>query len=129
MVKKSMLIWLLFIPLAILNGALREGFIKPWVGEIYANLISVVILCVLIYIVSFIFIPRLGKGTSKAYLIMGLLWLFSTVIFETVLGLLMGITFIEIINAYNVTTGNFWIIVVIFTGIVPYLIAKVKHFI
>ena len=129
MVKKSMLVWLLFVPLAILNGALREGVIEPWLGAKYANPISVLILCILVLIVSYIFIPRLGRGSNRTYITIGVLWVFATVIFETVLGLLMGITINEIIDAYNITTGNLWLIVVIFIGIVPLLIAKIKRFI
>jgi len=129
MVKKSMLVWLLFVPLAIINGAFREGVLGPWIGERIALPISALILCILVFIVSYIFIPRLGRGSSKTYLTIGALWVLATVIFETVLGLLMGITINEIIDAYNVTTGNLWLIVVIFIGIVPFLIAKIKRFI
>jgi hypothetical protein len=127
MIKKSMLIWLSIIPLAFLNGALREFFIEPLIGIKFANLISSIILCILIYIVTFVFISRLGKGTSKAYFLIGLLWLFSTIIFETILGLIMGMTFNEILIAYNIATGNFWLIVVIFIGIVPFFVAKIKR--
>ena len=127
MVLKSMLIWLSIIPLAIANGAFREGLLIPLIGDKSANPISGIILCILIFIVSFIFIPKLGKGTKKTYLTIGLLWFFSTVIFETVLGLFEGIAFTEIINAYNITTGNLWLIVVIFTGIAPFLVAKIKN--
>ena len=129
MILKSMLIWLSIIPLAIANGALREGLLTPLIGDKFAYPISGIILCILIFIVSFIFIPKLGKGTKKTYLTIGLLWFFSTVIFETVLGLFEGIAFIEIINAYNITTGNLWLIVVIFTGIAPFLVAKIKKYI
>ena len=129
MIKKSMLVWLLFVPLAILNGALREGVLEPWLGEKIANPISALILCILVSIVSYILIPRLGRGSSRTYLTIGALWVLATVIFETVLGSLMGITINEIIDAYNITTGNLWLIVVIFIGIVPFLIAKIKRFI
>jgi hypothetical protein len=128
-IKKSMLIWLSIIPLAFLNGALREFFIEPLTGIKYANLISSIILCILIFIVTLVFIPRLGRGTSKTYFSIGVLWLVSTVLFETILGLLMGMTFAEIIIAYNIATGNFWLIVVIFIGVVPFLVAKIKRII
>ena len=39
----------------------------------------------------------------------------------------MGIGLNEIINSYNITTGNLWLIVVIFIGIVPLLIAKIRR--
>jgi hypothetical protein len=61
MIKKSILIWLLIIPLAILNGGLRMEVLIPWLGESCAEPISGVILCLLIFIVSLIFIPRIGK--------------------------------------------------------------------
>jgi hypothetical protein len=127
MLLKSMLIWLSIIPLAILNGGFRQGFLEPLVGIKIANPISCLLLCILIFIVSFIFIPRLGNGTKRIYIKIGLLWLFSTIIFETVLGLLLGNSLSEIINAYNVATGNLWSAVVIFIGFVPMIIAKIKR--
>ena len=127
MLLKSLLIWLSIIPLAILNGGLRQRILEPLFGLKIANPISGLILCTLIFIVSFIFIPRLGIGDIKSYLIMGILWIFFTIVFETVLGLIMGNAFKEILNAYNITTGNLWLIVVIFIGITPFLIAKIKH--
>ena len=126
MIKKSILIWLLFVPLAILNGGLRENIIEHMIGSIYANLISCIILCILIFIVSFFLIPRLGKGSRKIYIRIGVLWIFLTILFETLLGLLMGLTINDVINSYNITTGNFWLIVVIFIGITPLYIAKIK---
>ena len=129
MLLKSLLIWLSIIPLAILNGGLRQRILEPLFGLKIANPISGLILCMLIFIVSFIFIPRLGIGDNKTYLTMGVLWIFLTIVFETILGLFMGNTFKEIINAYNIATGNLWLIVVIFMGIVPFLIAKIKHII
>ena len=125
MTKKSILIWLLFLPLAILNGGLRENIIEPMIGSVFASLISCIILCVLIFIVSFFLIPQLGKGTRKIYLKIGVLWILLTVLFETALGLLMGLTIHDIINSYNITTGNFWLIVVIFIGVTPLFVAKI----
>ena len=126
MLAKSILIWLSIIPLAILNGGLKQELIAPAIGEKFANPISGIILCLLIFIVSFLFIPRLGNGERKTYIKMGLLWVLLTVIFETALVLLTGGTFNEVVIAYNITTGNLWSIVVIFTGIVPLLVAKIK---
>ncbi|MCL2290761.1 MAG: hypothetical protein FWC34_08695 [Bacteroidetes bacterium] len=126
MIKKSILIWLSIIPLAILNGAFREKFLIPWVGETYAKPISGIILCLLIFIVSFIFIPQLGKGRQKTYLKMGILWIALTIVFETILGLAMGNTFVELLRSYDVTTGNLWLLVVLFIGITPWLVVKVR---
>lgn len=90
MIKKSLLIWLAIIPLAILNGGLRDIVIAPLIGAKYALPLSGVLLCLMIFILCYIFIPRIGKETTKGYLTIGLLWITLTVLFEFGLGLLMG---------------------------------------
>ena len=61
------------IPLAILNGGFREIFLSPRLGESYAQPISGIILLILIFFVSFIFIPRIGNGSEKTYWKIGVL--------------------------------------------------------
>jgi lipopolysaccharide export LptBFGC system permease protein LptF len=70
---KSMLIWISIIPLAILNGGLRQRILEPLFGGKIANPISGLILCILIFIVSLIFIPQLGNGNIRIYLTMGII--------------------------------------------------------
>jgi len=129
MVKKSILVWLLIIPLAILNGGLREEILIPWIGESCAEPISGIILCLLIFLVSLVFIPKIGKGKPKTYWKIGFLWVVLTIVFETGLGVMMGYDFCELLKAYDITTGNLWLVVVIFTGISPWLVAKIKRII
>jgi hypothetical protein len=129
MIKKSILIWLTIIPLAILNGALRQEILSPWLGETIARPLSGIILCLLIFIVSWILIPRIGKGKQKKYWQIGILWIVLTIVFETILGLTMGNTLAELIKAYDITTGNLWLLVVLFMGIIPWLVAKKKKII
>jgi len=129
MYLKSCLIWLSITPLAILNGAFRQIVLEPSLGLKIANPVSCFILCGLIFMVSLIFIPKLGKGNVKIYVKIGFLWILLTIIFETILGIFIGNTFIEIVNAYNITTGNLWSFVVLFTGFAPWLAAKIKRII
>ena len=129
MLKKSILIWLSIIPLAILNGAFREKFLVSWLGENFSEPVSGVILCLLIFVVSLIFIPQLGKGEPKTYWKIGILWIALTIVFETIFGLAIGKTFDELLKAYDITTGNLWLIVVLFIGIAPFLAAKIKRII
>ena len=129
MVKKSILIWISIIPLAILNGGFRELFLTPRLGESYAQPISGIILFLFLFFVSFVFIPRLGKGNAKTYWKIGGLWVIMTIIFEIILGLAMGDTLTELLKAYDITTGNLWLLVVLFTGVLPWLVAKIKKII
>ncbi len=129
MLIKSLLIWLSIIPLAILNGLLREKVIIPLVGVEDGLPISAILLCLLILIISLIFIPRIGIGMEKTYWQIGLLWLLLTVTFETVFGLLQGDTILELVKTYDITSGNLWLLVVLSTGIAPWLAAKTRELI
>ena len=119
-ILKSLLIWAGIIPLAIINGALREAFSVPYP-------ISGVILMVMIFIMAYTFIPRLGHANTKTYIKMGLVWCGITIVFETIFGLAIGMTLSEILHAYDITTGNLWLLVVIFVAIVPWLVMHVRY--
>lgn len=127
MIKKSLLIWLSIIPLAILNAGLREKVLTPLVGAGYSLPISGISLCVLIFFVSLVFVPKLGEGTPRTYWLMGLVWVVLTLIFETGLGFLMGKTLAEVMESYDVRTGNLWLPVVSFIGCAPRLASRLKH--
>ena len=129
MIKKSLLIWLAIIPCAILNGAFREVVINPLIGKRYAQPLSGVLLCIILFVLCWFFIPRIGRGTAKTYWIIGLLWVVLTILFEFGFGLLTGDTFADLIKAYDITTGNLWLLVVIFTGLAPWLTAKTRKLI
>ena len=129
MIKKSLLIWLAIIPCAILNGAFREVAINPLIGERYGLPLSGVLLCVILFVVCWFGIPRIGRGTTKTYWIIGLWWVILTVLFETCFGLLTGDTLAELIRAYDITTGNLWLLVILFTGTAPWLTAKMRKLI
>ena len=129
MIKKSLLIWLAIIPLAILNGTLREIVLNPLMGEKYGQSLSAVTLCLIIFIVCWLCIFRIGKGTAKTYWIIGLWWVILTILFETGLGMLTGDALAELIKAYDMTTGNLWSLVVLFIGISPWLTAKTRKMI
>lgn len=128
MIKKSIFIWLSIIPLAILNAGLREKVLTPLIGAEYSLPISGITLIIFIFIVTFILLPKLGKGKPKVYWQIGFLWIMLTLIFETCMGVLMGKTFEQIINAYDITNGNLWLLVVIFIGFAPRLVAHIKHY-
>jgi len=123
-VLKSLLVWLLLIPIAVLNGALREVIIEPLIGW-YAQPVSGTILCFLIFVVCCFFIPRLGNGNRSTYIVIGFIWVLLTIVFEFFLGLvIMGNNLSELLDAYNIMTGNLWVIVLLCTGFSPLLAAR-----
>lgn len=127
-IAKSMLIWLGIIPLAILNGGLREAVLIPLLGSI-ALPISGILLSALSFLLTYIFIPRLGKNKQSAYIKIGFVWILATIAFEFVLGFATGESLENMLAVYNILSGNLWPFVVVFIGLTPWLTAKVKKII
>ena len=126
MILKSFFAWLSIIPLAILNGALRDKVLTPWLGPQVALPVSGVLLCMLILLVAVLVLPRLIRGPASLFWQIGGCWMVLTVIFESALGLAGGSSVQQLLAAYDVTTGNLWALVVLFTAIAPWLGAKLR---
>ena len=125
---KSMLIWLGIIPLAFLNGALREAVLIPALGSM-ALPVSGIILSALVLLLTYIFIYRLGKNKQTTYIKIGLVWISATIIFEFAFGMAIGESLENMLAAYNIFTGNLWSFVIVVIGLSPWLTAKTRKII
>ena len=119
-ILKSLIIWICFIPAAILNGGLREYVLAPAIGQKWALPVSGVILSVLIFLITWFMYPRLIKnGTSKERWQIGIVWVLLTVIFEFAIGIAEDHSIAELLAAYNPLTGNLWLLVLAVTLLSP----------
>lgn len=121
-VIRSLLVWLCFIPVAILNGGLRQYVLDRWLGEVGANALSGVLLSLFILLISGLLLPRIIKYNQKESYQIGIVWMLLTIGFEFTFGLTSGISFQELLSAYNPMTGNLWLLVVVTTFGAPRLI-------
>lgn len=129
LLAKSMLVWLGILPLAILNGALRDYALAPLISENVAMPISGILLSIMIFFLAFIFLPLLGKGTTKTYIVMGVIWTVATVILEFIIGFITQVPMTKMLNAYNFLTGNLWSLVLIIVIFTPLIVAKIRKII
>ena len=98
---KSFLIWLLFIPLAIANGALRDLVITPALGD------------------------TLGRAVSS--LTLSILILALTLLFEvSFFVLVMGHPIDELLKDFDLFRGRLWLIVLVTTFFAPLLASKTR---
>ncbi len=117
-------IWFLIIPLAILNGGLRENVLTK-LGAIALPL-SGIILSVCIFLISYLLIPKIKNCKSKDYIIFGIIWFILTNLFDLFMYISEGENFYNLLNSYNFTNGNLWILVVITTLISPIIVSKIN---
>lgn len=126
-IYRSLLVWLCFIPVAILNGGLRQYLLAGWLGSVGAMAVSGILLSLFILFITWVLLPRVANLVGKERLVTGSLWMVLTVCFECVAGLAAGLSFGELLDAYNPSTGNLWLLVVITTFAAPMVSVSVPH--
>jgi len=124
---RSFLVWLLFIPLAIANGALRDLVLTPALGDTLGRAVSSLTLSLLILGMTLLLVDRLGVSTRAGYLGVGAFWLVLTLLFEVSFALLvMGHPMDELLQDYDIFRGRLWLIVLVTTFYAPLFASQVR---
>jgi len=124
---RSFLVWLLFILLAIANGALRDLVLTPALGDTLGRAVSSLTLSLLILCLTLLLVDRLGVNTRAGYLVVGAFWLVLTLLFEVSFALLvMGHPMDELLKDYDIFRGRLWLIVLTTTLFAPLLASKIR---
>lgn len=124
---KAAAIWLLILVCAVLNGGFREAVLLPALGKPVGLALSGLLLSACIVIVSFVFVPRLGRLGGSQCLSLGLFWLCLTLAFEFGFGrLVQNRTWPELFEAYTFKDGNIWPLVLVVTFFAPLLAVRLR---
>jgi len=130
LIVKSLAIWFAMIPLAILNGLLREKLLTPLMSAELAIPMSGLTLSLLILLLTYFVLPLLGHRSSRNYLAIGLFWAILTLLFEWSFGqYVMGKTRQELLALFNLLQGNLFLMVLLTTFCAPWLTAKMRNLI
>lgn len=106
LILRLLAVWIIFIPLAIINGAVRESLLLPFTGKAMALPMSGVLLSCLIFLTTYLLSPFL-KATPRQSWAIGSTWLFLTILFEFGFGhYIMGKPWEVLLKAYDVKGGN-----------------------
>ncbi len=117
---KAMLIWLVILGMAFLNGGLRELVLVPWLGMPHALILSGFILSACILAIAVAAVPKLGAITRTEALGIGVFWLLLTLLFEFGFGrLVQHKPWRELLGAYTFAGGNVWPIVLLIVVLAP----------
>ena len=126
-ILKSLFIWLCFIPVAILNGGLREYVWVTTIGARWALPVSGITLSVCIFLITWLLLPRMiNSFTSKDGWLIGISWALLTIAFEFAAGLAGGSTVSELLAAYNPLSGNLWLLVLATTLLSPIIVKRLS---
>lgn len=123
---KAFLIWLLMLPMGIINGAVRVIVTEPLLGSAIALPLSGIIFSVLLFFTAFLLIPKIGKCSMTEYIIIGAAWFILTNAAEVAITVIEGNPASGVLMQFDVTTGNLWLLVVTVCLVSPAVAAKVR---
>ncbi len=116
MLIKYSFAWFGMMVIAIINGTIRDFGYARLVSELAAHQISTITL-ILFFAAWYRFLTlNWPIESSKQAWKIGTIWLMLTLIFETVIGLTLSEQSIaEIIQHYNIFSGNLWVLIPLWT--------------
>lgn len=121
---QAVAIWFLIIPIAILNGGLRENVLIK-LGTATLPL-SGIILSICIFVVAFLFIPKIKDCKKTDYIFIGIIWCCLTNLFDLSMFVMDGGGILDLVKQYYFWTGNLWIVVVLSTLSAPILAGIIR---
>lgn len=126
-VFKIIAIWSAFIPIAILNGLFRDKVLVPLVGQRQALSCSGITCSILFFLLTYLTLSWLGPLTPSRCRLIGMFWLGMTVLFEFLFGRLVAHKpWSELLQAYDMTSGNLWMLVLFVIVMSPYVAARFR---
>lgn len=120
----AIFIWIMIIPIAILNGGLRE-YVLVHLG-ILARPLSGIILSICIFVVAYFLVPRIKNCVKRDYMIFGVIWFVLTNLFDLTAYIMDGGGFVDLLKSYNILTGNTWLLVVLTALFAPITVMRIR---
>lgn len=125
---KHILWWFGFPFVAIINGGFRELTYKKFVGELPAHQISTVTGIIFFGIIFYFFFRKWKIDTAKLAILIGLIWLSLTILFEFGFGhYIMGNPWQKLLHDYNLAEGRVWSLFLIWITIAPFIFYKILN--
>ncbi len=125
---KTSIIWVIIALLAILNGIFRESVLVSNLGQSMAIPVSGITLSMIVFIITYVSLPLLGKHHALTYFFVGLQWVFMTLIFEFLFGhYVIGKPWSSIFQVFDIMKGDLFVIVLMVSLFSPLLVAKIKR--
>ena len=126
-VARYALVWVVMIFVAIFNAILRESVFGTFLSPLGAHQFSSITAVFLFLFVTYLFSKRWPINSSKQAIIIGVMWVILTPLFEFSFGLLvMGHSLDYLLNDYNLFAGRVWGLVLLSIALAPYIVHKIR---
>lgn len=127
MIWRTVIVWFAVLVLANLNGAMREAWLIPHLGPVAGRAVSTLLLCGLVFLVTWLTIGWIHPTSAGDALLVGVLWLILTLSFEFLIGhYVFHKSWPALLEDYDLSRGRIWVIVLIMVFIAPLWTARLK---
>ena len=118
--------WFALSVFMVLNGTLRVYTYEKLIGDLPGHIVSTVTGCALILILTSLFLRFVpAEYTQKDLLVLGVLWLLMTVVFEFLFGhYVAGHPWERLLADYNILKGRIWVLALITTLCAPLIAGR-----
>jgi hypothetical protein len=127
MMGRALAVWLGILLLANLNGAVRELWLIPAMGQIPGRALSTVVLSVLVFLITWLTVGWIRPVSTGDAMLIGVVWLLLTLGFEFLVGhYVFHKPWAELTEDYNVARGRIWPLVLVVVLFAPLWTARIK---
>ena len=128
LIVRALLVWLLLLVAAVVNGTVRQAVFLPLLGENAARVVSTLLLSGVIFGLGWLLSGFLDLVSSREAWLVGALWVGLTVAFEFLAGhFLFGAPWPKLLEDYNVARGRIWILVLATTLLAPVVVHRLEQ--
>jgi hypothetical protein len=119
--------WFALLVTAVVNGAIRDGLYKDAVGELAAHQISTATGILLFALLIRWMVRRWPIPDAKTAWRIGLVWVGMTICFEFgFFHYVVGHPWSRLLHDYNIFDGRVWVLVLIWTGVAPWVFYRMQ---
>lgn len=119
--------WFGVVVVAFANATIRQLVYARYFSELAAHQLATLTICVLIGAYVWLLSYYLKLRSPGQAIVVGMMWLAMTIIFETVLGhYVLGNPWSQVLRDYNVLEGRVWPVFLLWLAVSPYVFYKIK---
>ena len=129
MLARIAAIWFLLLVIAIVVASLREGVLRPRLGEQWAHVVGTLVVALafggVIWLTVQYVTPTLERGRLVT---VGVVWFVATVLFEFGFGhYVMGHSWTRLLADYNLRAGRLWLLVLLTLLCMPVVAGELQR--
>jgi hypothetical protein len=127
MIWKYFVTWIPGVPIAILNGLIRNSIYQKFLSELRAHQLSAISFALLFSVYVWFILKWVRLSSQQDALLLGLVWLLLTIVFEFIFGhYVMGHPWSRLFHDYNILEGRVWVLVLIWITIIPLILQIIR---